>query len=259
PIGSSAVQGAVADTVIPVRAAGVRAGRYALAAQLRDSAGNEAWLYGRTITITPPDPFATLEGGILTFSGTEGGDGMSLRREGATLLAQLNGAVEAFEAAGIERINVLAGGGDDMLIVDASVFTPLYVDGGSGNDHLIAGSGNDTMTGGAGRNTLLGQAGDDRINGSGGRDVAFGGDGADRLYGNGGDDALDGGGGVDRLWGGDGDDLLIGGGGNDKLFGDAGQDTLLGRAGADLLDGGAGTDSSDDDSADERISIELLP
>ncbi|WP_077001411.1 putative Ig domain-containing protein [Variovorax sp. KK3] len=147
-----------------------------------------------------------------------------------------------------------------------------FVDGGAGDDRVVAGGGSDYVQGGQG---------DDMIDGMGGNDVLEGGDGKDRLQGDGvdepgymnsvdgryhgadfidggaGDDVLDGGGKDDALFGGAGDDTIRGddvgntGGkaylplvyhGNDLLYGEAGNDYLEGGGGGDSLDGGAGDD-----------------
>ncbi|MEJ2227955.1 MAG: calcium-binding protein, partial [Alphaproteobacteria bacterium] len=96
---------------------------------------------------------------------------------------------------------------------------------GDGNDLLIGGSGDDTLSGGDGSDVLLGGSGDDRL---------YGGDGNDLLIGGSGDDTLSGGDGSDILIGGSGDDLIYGGEGSDVLIYQMGQ-------GNDMFDGGEGS------------------
>ncbi|MDW8261430.1 MAG: peptidylprolyl isomerase [Phycisphaerales bacterium] len=69
---------------------------------------------------------------------------------------------------------------------------------------------------------------------------------------------IDAGGGRDTVQGSLRNDLILGGAGNDRLSGLSGDDTLIGGAGGDVLDGGEGLDSSDNDSADTRVSVENL-
>ncbi len=134
------------------------------------------------------------------------------------------------------------------------------IDGGAGNDTILAGEGNDTVTGGDGDDSVEGGFGDDSLSGGAGADVIrgddgadilsggddadtiFGGDGNDLVQGDGGNDYLDGDFADDTLQGGDGDDILQGSEGNDLLSGDAGADTLMGGFGSDTVDGGAGND-----------------
>lgn len=66
----------------------------------------------------------------------------------------------------IARLNLLGQGGNDTLIVDASMTAPAFVNGGSGNDLIHGGSGNDNLVGGTGKDTVRGGAGNDRLDGS---------------------------------------------------------------------------------------------
>lgn len=188
------------------------------------------------------DPLApTLNDGILGLSGTAGNDAIGIWNDGSTLRVRMNGRSYPFSLASVARIEIDAGDGDDLVDLSSTTVN-AYLFGGAGDETLIGGVGNDTLSGGAGRNRMLGGPGNDRINGSGGRDFIYGEGDDDRLYGNAGNDFIDGGGNVDRLFGGDGDDFLTGGSGNDKLYGDAGNDTLEGGLGDDLLFAGEGSD-----------------
>lgn len=146
------------------------------------------------------------------------------------------------------------------------------IDGGAGDDYIVAGSGMDVVHGGDDNDDivgmrdgdlLFGDAGDDFIWGDGqnvagtaeytppeqqGNDTLLGGAGNDVLVGQGGLDALYGGADDDMLWGDDiaeseldtpmathGQDYLDGGAGRDTLVGGGQADTLLGDGGADLL------------------------
>ena len=183
----------------------------------------------------------TLAGNILTVTGTDAADTIGIWNDGNTLRVRINGRNHSFGLADVARIEIDAGAGND-LVDFSSTAIDTYAFGGDGDDTLLAGSGNDTLSGGAGRNRMFGGDGNDRINGSSGRDFIYGEGGDDRLYGGAGNDFLDGGGNVDRLFGGDGDDFLTGGSGNDKLYGETGNDTLEGGRGDDLLVAGSGDD-----------------
>ncbi len=144
--------------------------------------------------------------------------------------------------------SVLAQLGNDVLI------------GGNGQDTLEGFDGNDTITGGNGIDVIMGQAGDDSIdagsgadviNGNDGNDFINGGSGADMLMGDGGNDNILGGSNADVILGGDGDDILDGQAandtingedGDDMLFGGTEDDSLLGNAGDDLVNGNSGND-----------------
>jgi Ca2+-binding RTX toxin-like protein len=79
--------------------------------------------------------------------------------------------------------------------------------GGSGDDTMDGGPGNDFMSGGSGDDTMDGGPGNDFMNGNSGDDTLLGHDGRDVLRGGSGNDTLDGGNGSDVLRGGS----LVGG------------------------------------------------
>ena len=146
--------------------------------------------------------------------------------------------MQTFQANDIERVEMHLGGGDDsfsyecVVIIgfDSSDFPslfdvtnppevffdlPISIDGGSGDDSLHAGNGNDSIDGGAGD------------------DLIFGGQGNDSLFGEGGND---------RITGREGNDFIDGGRGRDHLFGGAGDDTFTNDSQFLHLRGGDGED-----------------
>ncbi|MGQ0595642.1 calcium-binding protein [Aquabacterium sp.] len=155
------------------------------------------------------------------------------------------------------------------------------IDGGTGDDHILASFGNDYVDGGDDA---------DDIEGLGGNDVLIGGKGADTLVGDGpdetgyidttpatlhGHDILDGGQGDDQLCGMGGKDELFGGDDNDTLWGDdhesrftppaahdddyldggAGNDQLVGGGKDDQLFGGTGDDAIWGDDSQDKVAI----
>ena len=192
--------------------------------------------------------FATVSGGVLTITGTAASDAFTVTYASNLFTVNRNGTSVNVSASGVTSIVVTGGDGDDVIVLDASVLLPSYIDAGVGNDKIVGGAGKDTLTGGAGKDTLFGGLGDDRLNGNGGHDRAFGEAGKDRLYGGDGNDQLDGGSSTDRIWGDAGNDILYGQGGNDYFYS---RDTLL-----DTLYGGAGSDSAQFDPTDIRASVE---
>ncbi|MEG6504753.1 VWA domain-containing protein [Nitratidesulfovibrio sp. 1201_IL3209] len=83
----------------------------------------------------------------------------------------------------------------------------------SSSDHFhLGGTGNDTLTGGSGDDVIFGNYGNDTIQGGAGHDI---------LHGNAGDDTL---------YGDAGNDILVGGQGEDTLYGGAGADTFVWNA-----------------------------
>ena len=151
------------------------------------------------------------------------------------------------------------GPGDDLIIddirVELSGNPPAYngrdpaasrIDGGAGNDFIIAGQGDDTAYGGAGNDTLFGGAVAIEDEGDGWATMRLWGlgSGHDQLYGGPGDDVIHGDNGNDHLYGGTGNDLLLGGRGNDHI--DPGSNGNGSTAvDGDFLIGGQGDDTFD--------------
>ena len=113
------------------------------------------------------------------------------------------------------NLRIALGDANDLARVRDKLSGGAGLDGGPGNDALVAapsgssitgGDGDDRLYGGAGGDILRGLAGDDRIDGGAELDDLRGGTGRDRLRGGAGDDYLEGGGGRDDLGGGRGRD-----------------------------------------------------
>ncbi|MEL6532887.1 MAG: nidogen-like domain-containing protein, partial [Pseudomonadota bacterium] len=132
----------------------------------------------------------------------------------------------------------------------------------SGFEHIVFGTGNDTVLGDAGDNLFEGGDGSDSLMGALGSDTLIGGEGNDFLSGGEGDDFLKSGQGQDTLDGGDGADTLMNAAGDDSLVGGAGDDLIVATQGSDTLEGGAGQDTLmggvDGDSLDGGADNDLL-
>ncbi len=193
-------------------------------------------------------PFATLVNGHLDIQGTPGRDAVSITRSGSILTVSRDGAIQQFSAAAVTSIAVYLGDGNDGLTVGLGVIG-LYCDGGMGNDHVVGGEYNDTLTGNGNHDKIFGGPGDDRLNGSGGHDKLYGETGIDRIHGGEGWDTLDGGAHIDRLFPEAGQDTLFGQHGNDLMY------TLDGEP--DYIAGGSGWDTAEiDDELDLLASVE---
>ena len=127
--------------------------------------------------------------------GTPGADQITVTGSGtAVTVAGLSEVVIVENPDSIDRLSVLAGGGNDTI--DASGLPAgtigLVIDGGAGNDTIIGSQGADTLIGGNGNDVVTGGRGDD---------MAFLGAGGDQFIWNPGDgsDTVDGQGGFDTL------------------------------------------------------------
>ena len=166
----------------------------------------------------------------------------------------VEGAVRGWNYGGedvAEVVKIEGGDGNDIIIAGDSLDT---VYGGNGNDSMQGSEENDLMYGGAGNDTMGGDADNDTMYGGyGGEDVMSGGTENDLMYGGdagaGGNveverDTLNGEDGNDTLYAEGGNDSLNPGNGEDFAYGGDGNDTFRGSLDnmTDWLDGGAGTD-----------------
>ncbi len=144
-----------------------------------------------------------LKHGLLKIKGTREDDKITLRLKAGdpgTLQVDVgdDGSADfSFERDDIERVDVRARGGGDLLRIDESngVFTDAIqtkLDGGDGNDNLIGGSGAETFLGGDGN---------DSMDGNRGNDVAYMGEGDDTFIWDPGDgnDTIEGQDGIDTM------------------------------------------------------------
>ncbi len=86
--------------------------------------------------------------GTLLLAGSELADTIVVTQADGLIEVSINGELYNAPAASVTRIKLSGLGGDDTLVVDASVTVPVEFDGGSGNDSVtIAGSAaNDSLT-----------------------------------------------------------------------------------------------------------------
>jgi hypothetical protein len=186
---------------------------FSLVALAASSAAGPTVTYSRTTGAADPHGsrqeartahLARLVNGELRVKGTAADDRIAVRlRAGQPSIVEVDrgddGSADfSVERAGIAKITVNAGDGDDLVRIDESngavdIGIPTTIKGGDGDDTLAGGSGNETLRGGDG---------DDSIDGNRGADVGLMGDGDDTFVWDQGD-------------------------GSDTVEGQAGQDTML--------------------------------
>lgn len=152
---------------------------------------------------------------------------------------------------GLGQADILFGDDGNDSILGDGIALPGYWSTVPGDQH-----GDDLIVGGAGNDSLTGQGGADQIYGGIGNDHLWGDDIDPRFtpYARHGADHLNGGDGDDQLTGGGASDTLVGGEGNDDLFGDWSPDKLPGEQhGSDVLDGGNGADYLEGGGKDDRL------
>lgn len=128
--------------------------------------------------------------GVLQVIGTDANDNVHLNQQGngrvkvhARFIAD-RGHWRAVDLAGVQRIEILLGDGNDRAQMAGNIATPTLMDGGAGNDRLNAGrgpavlvgaEGNDMLLGGPGPMVLIGGTGMDKLNGGPGDSILIGG------------------------------------------------------------------------------------
>ena len=151
--------------------------------------GESHGLFGK-ITANAPGTSpvqAVLSGDTLTVSGSRGNDNILvwLNPVRNRLIVSASGKqIGSFDPSTIATIEVFGLLGRDIIQVSPLVHAAAIINGGTGNDILLAGGGSSVMLGGPGDDIMIGGAA---------RDIMIGGSGRDLLLGVGGDDILIGG------------------------------------------------------------------
>jgi phosphodiesterase/alkaline phosphatase D-like protein len=118
---------------------------------------------------------AHLVGSKLVINGSTGNDQIEVERQGHRIIVEnTDQEIGTFDLAGVNQIIVNGLAGNDQIRVSESIEIDAI---------LFGGSGNDVLTGGGGNNLLVGGAGNDKLFGGRGRNVEIGGAGTDELRG----------------------------------------------------------------------------
>lgn len=113
----------------------------------------------------------------LKITGTPQNDVIHITQTDTSIEVEMNNAVTVFSAHGLEQITVDGLDGDDFIeFKDNRQGTglkqiSLKLDGGNGDDTLVAGAGDDTLIGGAGDDELYGDSGKNLLVGGEGNDL----------------------------------------------------------------------------------------
>jgi uncharacterized protein GlcG (DUF336 family) len=112
---------------------------------------------------------ATLAGTSLTVTGTAGDDRIRITSDG-TNLSVVDGSrvISSFVSTAITDVAINTLGGNDAVVVDPNVVQAVTIDGGQGNNKLVAGGGDAVLTAGTGNDALFGGSGLTTFNADGG-------------------------------------------------------------------------------------------
>ena len=154
---------------------------FGVIATLRNSANTV--ILTRTLSTVVTSLLVVEEAGqrVLHGGGTTGNDTISVRRinNGQFGIKLASTGVETIFSYGtgstpIQRLALYGMDGNDSITVDTQLLLPVSLYGGSGNDVLRGGGGDDILVGGDGIDQLYGFGGSDLLIGGTGRDTLYG-------------------------------------------------------------------------------------
>ena len=102
---------------------------------------------------------ATIEGTVLLVAGTSGEDEILVNNnpsDSSKVDVTHNGQTHTFDKAGLRRVRVYAGRGDDVVHIGDDIGLKVGVFGGRGDDELVGGNGRELLVGGHGDDELDG-------------------------------------------------------------------------------------------------------
>jgi uncharacterized protein GlcG (DUF336 family) len=118
-----------------------------------------------------PSASAALFANVLRVDGTAGADRIDLRQDQQQIVVLSAGReIGRFAAAGINRIDVFTYEGNDVVKTARDLLVPVNIDGGLGNDKLVGGPAEHTLTGGQGKDLLQAGSGTSTLNPGTGND-----------------------------------------------------------------------------------------
>jgi len=107
------------------------------------------------------EEFVLWSDGQVYVNGSTGHDEITVTS--GSVVVTINGASTTFSGSAVDRIVVDGQDGDDVILVDASVFIPSVLFGNNGDDIIQGGSGDNIIDGGEGNDQLDGGAGNSTV------------------------------------------------------------------------------------------------
>jgi RTX calcium-binding nonapeptide repeat (4 copies) len=143
------------------------------------------WVKPRLETLEdrlPPSASAALVDGTLYVSGDNGRNSIQISANAGDLVVIDNGTlVNRFASNQVAQIAVAAGDGDTTVKIAANVRQPATIEGGAGDDVLMAGGGPTTLIAGTGPAKLVGGPAPDILIAGGPNDILIGRSGKDKI------------------------------------------------------------------------------
>jgi uncharacterized protein GlcG (DUF336 family) len=123
-------------------------------------------LEGRDVPAT-----TSLVGGLLTITGTAAADRITVSEQGSQIVV-VDGTQEIYRSANpTTNVLILGQGGNDKIRVSPTFTIPVQIEGGDGNDKIVAGNGDAVLLGQNGDDVLSGGSANNTFNGDGGSNI----------------------------------------------------------------------------------------
>src|SRR3982750_808604 len=91
---------------------------------------------------------SSLSSGVLKIVGTDQADKIDVTLSGSSIkVDEHKGSTKSYSASSVKKITADLKGGKDQITVSESITVPTTLNGGSGDDMLTGGGGNDNMLG----------------------------------------------------------------------------------------------------------------
>jgi hypothetical protein len=100
-------------------------------------------------------PAVTLDGGVLSVTGTAANDTIRVDLDASGLVVTVNATVRHVRASAVRAIRIQGLRGNDSITVAPGVAVPTTLDGGPGNDWLAGGAGPNIFVGWGGRDAFV--------------------------------------------------------------------------------------------------------
>jgi hypothetical protein len=115
----------------------MQGGLYILSLSGRSDTGDEPRVTP-TITVGPDEAPVGLHGGVLRIVLNDVGQEVSISRnvKAGTIDVTLDGETTTFAESEVLRFNVYGGDGNDRFVFDPTIFQPIFVDGGAGENSV---------------------------------------------------------------------------------------------------------------------------
>jgi uncharacterized protein GlcG (DUF336 family) len=119
---------------------------------------------------------ATLSDGILAVTGDPGRNHIEVglnAAQSALIVSDFGVVAGQFNPSAVQSLDIVAGNGQNTVVIDKGVLVPAIVHCGDGGDIVFAGGGPTTILGGAGNDKFYAGSAPDLLNGGGGANEYF--------------------------------------------------------------------------------------